>query len=393
MIAPNTPAFRDLFLLRPDLVYLNHGAFGACPRAVFERYQAWQRELETHPVELLGRGRRFETVHREARQALAAFIHVDRDDIIYHENTTTALNQVARSLRLGPGDEVLGNDHEYGAMDRAWRFCCTKTGARYIRAAIALPVTTPETWLESLWGQVTDRTRVIFISHVTSATALIFPVEEVCRRARAAGILTVVDGAHAPAYLPLDVDAVGADFYAGNCHKWLCSPKGAAFLYVRRDKQDLIEPLVVSWGWESDLPTGARFIDENEYHATCDPSAALTVAEAIEFQRAHAWNEVRAACRALCEDTAERIERVTGQPPIAPRGLGWHGQMRTLALPRCDVKAVKRQLYEEFQIEIPVFEFNERPYLRLSVQGYNTPQDMDVLVEGLSRAMSVAGVI
>jgi isopenicillin-N epimerase len=237
-------ALQDLFLLDSTVHFLNHGSFGACPRVVFDEYQRWQREVERQPVEFLGR--RWPGLMAEARLALADYVGAAPDEVVYFPNPTTAVNMVARSLALGPGDEVLASDHEYGACDRTWRFLAQKHGFTYARQAIPLPVTTAADVVERFWAGVTGRTRVIFISHITSPTALTFPVEEICRRARAAGLLTLIDGAHAPGQLPLDLHALGADFYTGACHKWLCAPRGSAFLYARHEVQPLLEPLVVS---------------------------------------------------------------------------------------------------------------------------------------------------
>ncbi|MBI3975655.1 MAG: aminotransferase class V-fold PLP-dependent enzyme, partial [Armatimonadetes bacterium] len=215
---------RALFLLRPDVIFLNHGSFGACPRPVFEAYQGWQRELEAQPVEFLGR--RFPDLMREARTALAGFVGADPDDLVYVPNATTGVNIVARSLPLEPGDEVVSTDQEYGAAEKIWRFVCERRGARFIQAPLPVSVGAREQIVEALWAQVTPRTRVLFFSHLTSPTAVILPVAELVRRAREAGIITVIDGAHAAGQIPFALDALGADFYAANCHKWMCAPKG-----------------------------------------------------------------------------------------------------------------------------------------------------------------------
>ncbi|MGH7429780.1 MAG: aminotransferase class V-fold PLP-dependent enzyme, partial [Candidatus Methylomirabilaceae bacterium] len=231
-------ALRGEFLLRPDVIFLNHGSFGACPRPVFETYQRWQRELECNPVDFLAR--QLKDLLRDARAALAEFVGAEADDLVYVSNATTGVNIVARSLSLGRGDEVLGTDHEYGALDRTWRFICERHGATYVRASIPVPVVSREEVVDAVWSRVTPRTRVLFISHITAPTALILPIDELVRRARDAGILTVIDGAHAPGQIPVDVTALGADFYAGNCHKWLCAPKGAGFLHARREAEPLL---------------------------------------------------------------------------------------------------------------------------------------------------------
>ena len=255
--APPAEALREEFLLDPDVVFLNHGSFGATPEPVFTEYSRWQRELERQPVEFLGR--RAEDLLDEARATMAVYLGCSRDDLVFVPNATTGINVVARSLPLEPGDEVVGTGLEYGACERSWEWFCQLRGARYVKAHVPLPLTTPDEVVEAIFAAVTPRTRAIFLSHVTSATALRLPVEVVARRARHAGILTVVDGAHAVGQWPVDLSALGADLYASNFHKWLCAPKGAAFLYARPEVQHWLEPLVVSWGYQSDRPSGAQF--------------------------------------------------------------------------------------------------------------------------------------
>jgi isopenicillin-N epimerase len=378
-------ALRDLFLLRPGVIFLNHGSFGACPRPVFEVYQAWQRELERQPVEFLGR--RFAGLMHQARQALAAFVGAHPDDLIYVPNATTGLNLVARSLPLGPGDEVLATDHEYGALDRTWRFICAKRGARYIRQPLPPPVVSEEQVVEAIWSGVTRRTRVLFMSHITSPTAIILPVAQLVRRARAAGIVSVVDGAHAPGQIPLDLEALGADFYAGNCHKWMMAPKGSAFLYARREMQPQLEPLVVSWGWQSETPGPSRFLDEHEWQGTRDIAAYLSVPAAIQFMQAHDWPAVREVCHELVRDARQEVSALTGLEPISPDSPAWYAQMAAFPLPACDGELLQRRLYAEFRVEVPIIAWNGRHLVRVSVQGYNTQSDVDALVEALGRLL------
>lgn len=376
---------RELFLLRPDVIFLNHGSFGACPRPVFAAYQNWQLELERQPVEFLGR--RFTDLMRSARAALAAYVGADPDDLVYVPNATTAINIVARSLPLHPGDEVLSTDHEYGAMDRTWRFICQKRGARYINQTIPLPLESPEQIVEAIWSAVTERTRVLFMSHITSPTALILPIAQLIQRAHSAGILTVIDGAHAPGQIPLDLKTLGADFYAGNCHKWLCAPKGSAFLFARRDVQHLLEPLVVSWGWQSDTPGPSRFVDEQEWQGTRDISAYLTVPNAIQFQAEHNWLHVQQRCHALASLARHVISDLTGLEPLYPDSLDWYAQMITLPLPPCDPQELKQRLYDEYAIEVPIITWKERQFIRVSIQGYNTKADVEALTAALARLL------
>jgi len=372
---------KDLFLLDPGVVFLNHGSFGATPRPVFEQYQAWQRELERQPVEFLGR--RFAALLREARTALAAHVHTGADNLVYVPNATTALNIVARGLQLNPGDEILTTDHEYGAMDRMWRFLCHKTGAVYRAVHVPLPVITAEELIERLWAGVTPRTRVLFFSHITSPTALVFPVRELCRRARAAGLLSIVDGAHALGQVPLDLEDIGSDFYTANAHKWLCAPKGSAFLHARPAAQALVEPLVVSWGDQLPAPTGSRFLDEQQWSGTRDIAAYLAVPAAIKFWTEHRWDDVRVRCHALARRAREAIAALTGLPQICPDSADWFGQMATVPLPPCDGPRLQASLYDKFRIEVPIMEWQGRQYLRVSIGAYNTRPDVEQLTEAL----------
>ncbi len=374
---------RELFLLRPDIVFLNHGSFGACPRPVFEAYQGWQRELERQPVEFLSR--RFTDLMRWARERLAAFVVAEADDLVYVPNATTGLNIVARSLPLAPGDEVLSTDHEYGALDRTWRFVCERRGARYIRAPLSVPVESPEQIVEAIWTHVTPNTRVLFTSHITSPTALILPVGELIRRARQAGIFTVIDGAHAAGQIPLNLGELGADFYVANCHKWMCAPKGSAFLYARREVQPLLRPLVVSWGWQPERPGPSRFIQEHEWQGTRDIAAFLATPSAIDFLRAPHVAQAQRECHALAASARDAILGQGGLVAFSPDTPEWYAQMVSVPVLLADVEAGQQRLYREFAIEVPVMKWNEHRLLRVSIQIYNTQADIEALVSAVGR--------
>lgn len=374
-------AAADQFLIRSDLTFLNHGSFGACPRPVFEVYQEWQRRLEADPVEFLGR--RLTGLLYEAQEALAAYVGTQTEQIVFVENATFGINIVAHSLALEPGDEVLTTDHEYGASDRIWRFLCGQRRVRYLTQSLPLPLTSEEEFLEHFWRGVTPRTKVIFLSHITSPTALIFPLEKICQRARAAGILTVVDGAHAPGHIPLHLDRLGVDFYVGNCHKWLCAPKGAGFLYARPERQALLQPLIISWGWESLTPSISLFQDYFGWLGTKDPASYLSVPAAIAFQREHDWESVRQACHELASSARQRLSALVGSEPLCLDRPQWWGQMCAVPLPNGDAPALQRYLRETWNIEIPVFSWQGRRLIRLSLQGYNRPADVDRLLTAL----------
>lgn len=372
------------FLLRPDITFLNHGSFGACPLPVFAEYQRWQRTLEEQPVEFLGR--RIDGLLAAAREPLGKFLGTAPDNLVFVPNTTYGINIIAHSFPLEPGDEVLGASHEYGAVERTWTFVCEAKGAHYRSQPIALPVTSAEEIIEQLWQGVTPRTRALVISHITSPTALIFPVAEICRRAAAQGIYTIIDGAHAPGQIDLALDDIGADFYVGNLHKWVCAPKGSAFLYARPDLQPMLQPLVVSWGWRAITPGPSPFQDYFGWTGTSDPAAYLSVPEAITFQQRHDWSTIRARSHTLATAASQRIGAMTGLSPISPETTDWYSQMRSIPVPRTSPssEALRQRLWDEYQIEIPVMDWGDHRFVRISIQAYNTPRDVDRLVTALA---------
>ena len=349
---------KDLFLLDPSVVYLNHGTFGACPRPVFETYQALQRELEHQPIEFLAIERRFPALLDAARLELAAYVGAPPDDLVFATNTSSALNSVIRSLALEPGDEVLLGDAEYGGLEILWRFIAERTGVTLRRAPFAELEPGP-------------KTRVVFCSHVEWQTGRVNDLAAVCSAARAVGALSIVDGAHAPGQISLDLDALGADVYAGNCHKWLCAPKGSAFLYARPEAQESIEPAVISWDWVD----GAPFHQRHRWQGTRDPAAFLAVPAAIAFQAEHDWPSVRTRCHALLG----RFRDECALEPLADDYV----QMLGFRVPVDDGTALKHALYERHRIEVPIVETSSGWAMRVSIQGYNDDRDVDALLAGL----------
>ncbi len=378
------------FLLDPAVVFLNHGSFGACPRPVFEAYQRWQLQLERQPVEFLDSRRGLSENMRVARTALAAELGASADDIAQVSNATTGLNIALQSLPLKAGDEILTTNHEYSALEKTLVFIARRTGARIVTVEVPLPLTSAAAFHDVVLAGMTPRTRVLFLSHITSPTALLFPIEALVAEARQRGIWSVIDGAHTPGHIPLDLDALGADFYSGNCHKWLMSPKGSAFLHVRREWQTMIDPLVISHGWTADNkepgvrgPFGASaFVDEIEMQGTRDPSPWLAVPAALEFRRAHDWWSVAADCNRLAQETAARVRDLFGLPALSSPEFS-APQMVALPIPPCDPFPVHDLLLRDYGIEMPVFEWQGHHIARLSCQGYNTRDQMDVLVGAL----------
>jgi isopenicillin-N epimerase len=367
---------RELFLLDPDVVFLNHGSFGACPRQVFEEYQRLQLELEREPVEFLSLNRRYPSLIDGVRTRLADYLGASPENLVLVPNATAAVNAVARSLPLEPGDEIVATTHEYGGNEVLWEWLCERRGARYVAVD-----TTPATAVDDLLGAFTERTRLLFVSHVSSATALRFPAEELCARARAAGVRTLVDGAHAPSQLDLDLEALGADFYTGNCHKWLCSPKGAGFMHVAPDAQELLEPIAVSWDWAED-----EWADRHRWHGTRDPTPYLAVPAAIDFQAERDWPSVRERCHGLAVRARRELSDLLGTEPLAADETEFV-QMCTVRLPHVDAAEVGRRLFEEHRIEILAKDWRGEPTLRVCFQGYNDEADLEALKEALPRVL------
>ncbi len=381
------PSLRDYFLLDPSVVFLNHGSFGATPRPVFEAYQRWQLELERQPVDFFGR--RSGALLQSAREDLAKYLGTQASNLVYVPNVTHGLNIVAHSLKLQPGDEVLSTDHEYGSMDAMWRFMAGKKGFTYINRKVTIPIVDAGTFIEEFWQGVTPQTRVIYISHITSPTAIIFPVRELCQRARQAGILSVIDGAHAPGQIPLCMEEIGADFYSGNLHKWLCAPKGSGFLYARPEAHNLVEPLIITSSWERIQSDPMRFVNSLQYNGTRDLAAFLAVPAAIQFQEEHHWTDVWEQCHTLAAEARRRLVDLAGRPAYCPDTPEWYAQMGTGPLRQdVDTQGLSKFLLYEKRIEIPVGGWNGFKHVRFSFQAYNHHGDVEALVNGIEEFMS-----
>jgi len=361
------------FLLTPEIAYLNHGSFGACPRTVFAAYQDYQRELELEPVNFLQR--HFPEKMQLVRMKLAGFLHCHSDQVAFVRNATYGMNLVARSLPIGNGDTILTTDHEYGAVDRMWEALCSETGAKLKRVQIPLPVQCSQDLINAIVEQIDSSVRVLTFSHITSASSLRFPVEELVNVAAKAGIISVIDGAHAPGQIPLDLDRLNADFYVGNCHKWLLSPKGAAFVHTAARWTDRIRPPIVSWG---NISKGtSSLLLENEWQGTADISATMAVADAIAFLESHHWfDKVIPACTRLLQSATTDLIEITAQHEIYGSEELRAPQMASLMLPPGDFANLHAQLFEQYQVEIPVFATSYGNLFRISLQAYNTEDDV-----------------
>ena len=375
---------RSLFLLDSQITYLNHGSFGACPIPIFENLQMWQKLLEKHPVKFFEKDI-IENIYN-AQRSLSQFINCSPDDIVFFLNPTTAINEIIRSMNLKKADEILSSDHEYGALDKAWEFICKKTGAKYIKAHIPLPIQSKESFINSFTSSITKKTKAIFLSHMTSSTGLLFPINEIVKLAKKQNILTIIDGAHIPGHIPLDLDSLGADIYTGTCHKWLLAPKGVSFLYVDKKIQNQIDPLVVSWGYDNPDEVRTRFQDHHLWQGTRDMSPYLTIPETIKFREKYHWDAVSRKCKEMVLDVREEIHSIVDMDPIVQDDpKDWLGQMCSFGIPNAveDNQKIKDELINRYRIEIPVIEWKDHLYMRISLNGYNDENDVDRFLEVL----------
>lgn len=386
-----TAALKSQFLIRKDICFLNFGSFGACPKPIFERYQAYQLELEQEPV-LFTIKTGLEYL-KTSREALATYLNCDADDLVYMVNPSHAVNLVAKSLSLKPGDEVLTTDLEYGACDKTWQYYCDKAGAKYKRQPITLPISSKEAFVTEFFKGVTANTKLIFLSHITSSTALRFPVEAICKKAKEMGIMSFIDGAHAPAQIPLNLSTLEADIYTGACHKWMMTPKGSTFLYIRRSFQPLFDPLVISWGYNSATPSHSRFLDYHQTQGTRDFSAFLCIPEAIQFMQQYNWEAVSAECRKIVLDNAAAFCALLNTAPLAPLNEDFIVQLFSIPIKTPEPEQLKELLFEKYKIEIPVMRHADKVYLRYSIQAFNSQNDLDILTDALKDIIKTTHLI
>ncbi len=372
---------KSQFLLTNEITFLNHGSFGACPKPIFEAYQNFQLELETEPVNFIQI--KAPQYLKIAKNRLAKFIGCEASDFFFTPNPTFAVNTIMRSINLLAGDEILTTNHEYGAMDRTWNFYCKKSGAKLIRQTISLPIVSKEQIIEEFWKGYTPNTKVVFLNQMSSSTALIFPVKEICDKAKQFGLITIVDGAHVPGHIDLNISELNSDFYTGTLHKWMLAPKGSSFLYVKKELQNDIDPLIVSWGYESLAPGESRFLDYHEIQGTRDISAYLCTPTVIDFLENNNWKQVSASCKQIVLDNYQRFCDLVSTKPICPITTEFLGQMASIPIRTKKPTELKELLYVKYKIQIPVMPLNDSVYLRYSINAYNSVEDLDVLYKAL----------
>ncbi len=366
--------------LDPSNVYLNHGSFGAVPRVVQAEQRRWLDLLQTQPMDYLAR--HWHARLDEAAARLAAFVGTSASNLVPVDNATSGMNAVAESFALAPGDEVLLNGHEYGAVRRIWERACQRAGAKVCDAPLPWPLREPGEVVEAVLAAVTSRTRLVVLSHITSPTALVFPVEELCQRLRERGVAVCIDGPHALAVLPLELEKLDCDYYTASCHKWLSAPIGSGFLYVHPRRQTSMQPPVLSWGRPA--PKSApTWRDEFTWSGTRDLSAFLSVPKAIEFMEAAGLAAFRRRGHELARLARARVSEFTGLEPLVPDDQSWYGTMAAMPLPPGDAEGLHQTLRHKHGVEIPVFDWQGQRLIRISCHWYNTEQDIDRLIAAL----------
>ena len=382
---------KSQFLLDKNITFLNHGSFGACPKPIFDEFQRFQLELENDPVHFIQK--KLPVYLKEAKKPLAKFIGCEMEDFFFTPNPTFAINTVMRSLNLQKDDEILTTNHEYGAMDRTWNFFCKKTGAKYIRQEIKLPIVSKEQIIEEFWKVYTSKTKVVFLNHISSSTALIFPVKEICDKAQELGLITIVDGAHVPGHIDLNITELNPDFYTGTLHKWMLAPKGSSFLYVKAAFQNDIDPLVVSWGYESLFPSESQFLDYQEYQGTQDVSQYLCTPKVIEFLETNNWEQISDDCKKIVRDNYQRFCDLVNTKPICPITDVFLGQMASIPIKTSKPMELKELLYTKYNIQIPVMPLNGSVYIRYSINAYNSQEDLEVLYQAIAAIINTTDLI
>jgi isopenicillin-N epimerase len=390
-LAMQLPYLKNQFLLNKNTTYLNFGSFGACVKPAFESYQQYQLELEQDPVEfIIGKGIAY---LKNAREILGTYLNCHADDLVYVTNPSYAVNIVAKSFPLQAGDEVLTTDLEYGACDRTWKYYCQKAGAKYVQLPISLPLESKEDFITKFVKGITANTKLIFISHITSATGLRLPVEEICAIAKAKGILTFIDGAHAPAQASINLTELDADIYTGACHKWMMTAKGSSFLYVKKIHQKMFDPLVISWGYEAAIPSHSQFIDYHELQGTRDIAAFLSVPSAIQFMQENDWWQVSAACQQLAQANAAALCKLVGATPIAPINNDFILQMYSAEIKTKEPIVLKKHMYDKYALQIPVMPHCNKIYLRYSIQAFNEQADLDKLFDAVKEIKATTNLM
>jgi isopenicillin-N epimerase len=379
---------KRFWLLDRDVVFLNHGSFGACPRYILDVQAKVRSQLENEPLRFFNR--EWEPLIDASREKLAAFVGADVEDLVFVPNATTGVNAVLRSLSFQPVDELLTTNHEYNACRNALDFIASRTGAKVVVADIPFPVESPQQVIAAIISKVSSKTKLVLLDHITSQTGLIFPIREIIQQLQAQGIDTLIDGAHAPGMLPLNLREIDATYYTGNCHKWLCAPKGAAFLYVQRQKQQEIRPLTISHGANSPLTHKSRFQLEFDWTGTNDPTGYICVGEVINFMGLllpGGWDELMQRNHDLVLEGRQLIcDALKVKAPCPDEMIG---AMAVIPMPEVlesyTHAFLHDKLFDQHRIQVQVVPWTGmyRLLLRISAQFYNSLEDYEYLAKVL----------
>lgn len=378
----------DQWSFRPGTVYLNHGSFGPAPKPVRDTQLHWQRQLYEQPMDFFVR--QLPLVWADSRQQLATFVGADDEDIIFVENATAAMNLVAQAVQLQPGDEVVLTDHEYGAVRRIWQRRAAQCHATVREVSLPVPFRDRTATADAFVEAVAPPTRVVVLSHVTSPTAVVLPVAEILNRLRKRDIVTVIDGPHALAQVPVNVQQLGCDFYTASCHKWLSAPFGSGMLYVSKRWQSHVRPLFLSWGLlPPDEPE--RWWQEFYWLGTRDPSAYLAVPSAIAFLEQVGWAAFRQRTHYLANYARNRLLDQFHVEPLVPDSPAWYGSMAHVPIPACNPREIQDRLWQEFGIEVPFVSWKNHTYIRVSCHLYTMTSHLDYLADALRKIFARMG--
>ena len=377
---------KNQFLLDNKVTFLNHGSFGACPKKIFNEYQSWQKKLENQPVKFLDQFRDFGPNMTNVREALSKKINCNVNNLVPVVNATTGLNAIIKSLDFKKGDEVIISNHEYGALEKTWQFIKTKYKIKITIAKVSLPITSEEKFIKDFVKKFTSKTKILFLSHITSPTALLFPIKKLVKIAKQHKIITIIDGAHAPGHIDLNLKNLNADFYSGNCHKWMMSPKGAAFMWSSSKYKNHLDPLIVSHGWNkknnSTNQKGAlgnsRFIDMFEYNGTKDPAAWLSVPASIKYINDKKNTKLFITQSKVLYNFALKLSKTFKMPLLGHRKF-LPPLMISVPIPKVKEIEFQRKLYKNYKIEIPIIPWENKSFARISYQLYNSIKDLEKL--------------
>ena len=381
---PDWEEFAAEFLIRPDTTYLNHGSFGPPSQRVRNARRQWINTLDSQPMDFYVR--KFEPALDYARKTTANFFGTEPANFVFVENATFGMNTVADSFPLEPGDEILTNNHEYGAVNRIWNRRAERSGAVVKTAQLPEFIESKQQVIDSLLKEVTDKTRLLVVSCITSSTALIMPIAEICKAFHERGVAVCVDGPHAPAQIDLQLDDLDCDFFASSCHKWLSATLGTGFLYVNPKWHHIVQPQLQSWGRV--MPAKPEtWDDEFTWSGTRDPSGYLSVPAAIEFLTDVGLENFRARSRYLAATAEEMLCKQFGTKPIASRADGWYGSMALVPMPDGDWSELQKSIYEEYKIEFRVIRFDEKWFVRVACHLYNNTKHLETLCNALKKQM------